>query len=48
MGDVQQDGFLPMLPVGSVPQTSSPGDYVYPQSPVCGEQFAALQLVSNS
>ena len=48
MGDTQQDGLLPILPVGSVPETSSPDGDIHPQISVCGERFAALHLVSNS
>ena len=48
MSDVQQDGFLSVLSVRSVPKTSSPDDDVYPQVPACSERFAALHVVWDS
>ena len=47
MGDVQQDGLLPVLSVRSVPKTASPHDDVHPQIPVHHEGFPALNLVKN-
>ena len=48
MGDVQQDGLLPILSVLSVPKTASPHDDVHPQVPVHREEFPAHNLVRNS
>ena len=47
VGDVQQDGLFSVLPMRSVPRTSSPDDDVYRQVPVCSERFA-LHLEWNS
>ena len=49
MGDVQQDGLVSVLPVRSVPKTSSTNnDDVHPQVPIFSERLAALHLVWNS
>ena len=47
MGDVQQDGLLPVPSVRWVPKTASPHDDVHPQIPVRREGFTALNLVRN-
>ena len=44
-GDVQQDGRVSVLPVRTVPKTSSPDDDVHPQVLVCSERFTALHFV---
>ena len=47
--DAQQNRLIiPVLPVRSVPKTSSPYDDVHPQVPVCREWFLAINLVNIS
>ena len=49
VGDVEQDGIVSVLPVRSVPKTSSTNnDDVHPQVPIFSERLAALHLVWNS
>ena len=45
MGDVQQDGLVPILPVRNFSKTSSPDDDVHKQVRFRSEQLTALHLV---
>ena len=48
IGNVYQDGLVPIRPVRSISETSFPNKYVYPQVPARSKRFTALHFVLSS